>query len=267
MTGIFPNEVEENTDLTTLAALFGLAANSGLGGISPDLVAGLQLWLKVDALTPVADSTPVATWTDSSGLGKNAVQAVAANMPSYLSNQSNGKPALAFDGTDLLGTPAITIDAFTMLAVFKVDVDGGSIIYEHGADTNVTPGHYLVASNNYTMLVNRTQQSGKILSVNWPGTTAYRMTTQMFNRSHTSNTLYLEGALQAVTDGGAPMNDPIGGPATTGILIGARVGPAFGLTGKIAEVILYDSFLDAASRQGVECYLSNKYGLAVVGCP
>lgn len=269
LAGVFPTSDESQTDLTALAALAGsvaATARSGIAGISPDTVSGLQLWLKADALPVVANGSLISNWPDSSGLGNTASQGTAANMPSYQAGQSNGQPALAFDGGDLLITPAIRFNAFTMLAVFRMDVNGNTVIYEHGDDANAFSGHYLVSSNLNTTLVTRDgQRSGKVLSLFWPGTSAYRVSTQTFNLTHASNILYVDGLLQAVTNA-AEVNDPVGGAPSVPMHIGSRVGPTLGMNGKIAEIILYNSVLNDATRAGVECYLSNKYGLSLSAC-
>jgi hypothetical protein len=67
---------------------------------TPADVTGLRLWLKADAITGLSDGAGIATWSDSSGLGNDAVMAVGGFQPTYQTNEVNGLPCARFDGTD-----------------------------------------------------------------------------------------------------------------------------------------------------------------------
>jgi hypothetical protein len=111
---------------------------------APPPVASLRL--KADSLA-LADGAPVAAWNDSSGNGCNAVQAVVANQPTFKTNIQNGKPAVLFNGANLLAiTPALAAPLqssnWTVFAVVKPigTITDGSIFSEDynldGAPTN-----------------------------------------------------------------------------------------------------------------------------------
>ncbi|MCE9599511.1 MAG: hypothetical protein K8S54_16230, partial [Spirochaetia bacterium] len=80
--------------------LFGLRSNP-VQAISPDSVTGLVLWLKATDLVQ-ADSTPVSSWPDASGLAHTFTQGTVARQPIYIANGVNGLPVVRFSPA---GTP------------------------------------------------------------------------------------------------------------------------------------------------------------------
>jgi len=104
------------------------------GGFTPRSIPGLKLWLSGDRSQMYDDSagTIPADFNDSSGKiddlsgnGHHATQGTTANQPTLLANQSNGKPALDFNGTNNL--LVVTDNAifrtvpFMHVARFKMD--------------------------------------------------------------------------------------------------------------------------------------------------
>jgi autotransporter-associated beta strand protein len=63
---------------------------------APDQIDGLVTWLRADAAS-FAHGSPVATWTDSSGLDNHATQPLASQRPTFTTDAINGLPALSFD--------------------------------------------------------------------------------------------------------------------------------------------------------------------------
>src|SRR5688572_5561243 len=80
---------------------------AGIAPNDPSISASLKRWFKADAITGLADSDPVTTWTDSSGTA-NVTQATAAKKPTYRTNVINSLPVVRFDGTDDLLTGLTT---------------------------------------------------------------------------------------------------------------------------------------------------------------
>lgn len=65
------------------------------------LGSSLALWLDAaDASTITLNGSTVSQWSDKSGKARHALQAVAANQPTYAATGLNGKPVLTFDGTN-----------------------------------------------------------------------------------------------------------------------------------------------------------------------
>lgn len=81
---------------------------------TPNEISGLQLWLKADAITGLADLDPVTQWDDSSGLANHATQASGLIQPVYRTNIVNGLPVVRFDGAgDRLGLTTAGFKAIT----------------------------------------------------------------------------------------------------------------------------------------------------------
>lgn len=83
-----------------------ITGGTGPGGIGTnDGTSSLKLWLKADTIAQ-SDSTPVASWTDSSGAGNNVTSSGSAQ-PLYKTSLINTRPGVQFDGVnDVLQTVA-----------------------------------------------------------------------------------------------------------------------------------------------------------------
>jgi hypothetical protein len=83
-----------------------VTGGTGPGGIGlTNGSSSLKLWLKSDTIAQ-ADSTPVASWTDSSGAG-NHVTSTGTAQPLYKTSLINTRPGVQFDGVnDVLQTAA-----------------------------------------------------------------------------------------------------------------------------------------------------------------
>src|SRR5687767_7057806 len=94
---------------------------SGSGGtpaFDPSTIAGLQLWLKADAITGLSDADPVTTWEDSHTSNHDATQATGAAKPIYKTGIVNGKPVVRFDGVDdFLGLTSLPAGAAKTLII------------------------------------------------------------------------------------------------------------------------------------------------------
>src|SRR6185437_5914854 len=94
---------------------------------SPQFIPGKSLWLKADALV-ANDGDPIADWPDSSGVGFDAVQANANQVPVFHAGAVNGEPAVTFDGVDdtLITDPCFSLFAdaagsLTIVTVFQAN--------------------------------------------------------------------------------------------------------------------------------------------------
>ena len=215
-------------------------------GFLPSDIPGLVLWLKADSLA-LADGDAVTTWTDSSGLGNNATQAVVDNKPLYKVNIINGKPVVRYDGIDdLLDVTTLAINQPDTIFI-AVDLDV------------VTGGHHFFdTSGGARQLINGAgwgMYAGTPLDgVGAPDTNPYILSA-VFNG--VSSALYANGTLKVSGDAGANgLSGNIHICAGTG---GADVA----IDGDVSEVIIYSSALSDANRMKVEDYLSAKWGIAV----
>src|SRR5438876_259992 len=87
--------------------------------------AGLQLWLKADAITGFSDGTSLTSWPDSSGNGNTAAQSTVSLQPVYRVNVINGQPAVNFTANTkrMPLTSPITTTAYTAVAMYTATAE------------------------------------------------------------------------------------------------------------------------------------------------
>lgn len=219
------------------------------------------LWLSADVgtYTDTSRTTPtinagdlVRGWTDRSGTGNHATQPqspATTHIATYQTNVINGKPVVRFDGDDALthgwnnGTNPCT--------VFVVgNRNGGAASYQSFIIS--TSGLFLarsIASANWGAYFNVDLASS--YSVNG----AFKICTTVV-RAYNDIDLVTNGTKENKTSG-------TGWYSSTERVVGATaVGSgAQGVTGDIAEIIVYGSALSDTNRAKVETYLSTKYNL------
>jgi|GEM_PF-928572 prepilin-type N-terminal cleavage/methylation domain-containing protein len=211
---------------------------------SPTELPGLLLWLKADSLfSSLVDGDLVTTWSDSSGNNNHATGS-GTGRPTYQTAELNSWPTVQFDGSnDVLNFTTALSNIRT--AVFVIRYTSGYLIYApilghaslydwHGAPI----GGNIVWTSYASAYVQ--------------GATAYNNGTAMAGNAVPRNT----GSFQVVEF------------LTTGNVNAGRLGNDRGgswFKGDYAEVILYDNVLDASSRNKIETYIHEKYGLAISG--
>jgi hypothetical protein len=233
---------------------------------SPADISGLELWLKADAITGLADGAAVASWLDSSGNARHAVQATGALKPLYKVNIINGLPVVRFN-SDILSTPTIDLtgtNAVTLFAVFTAAAGSDDIVVEFSDNYNsVTDGFILYRATAGDAVV--AAAIGNIASSQW--TTAAGVTTTPACVSAVYNK-----SLPITQEVRAWVNGVLGGSevfyaentnnfGNRALHLGSRLGGSAPLDGDLAEIILYSSALSDANRQAVEAYLIAKYAL------
>ncbi len=257
-----------------------LNAQTGPGGIGnsdgSDGHPELLLWLNSDSLA-YSDNDNVEFWTDISGNGHDLQQTLTVKQPEYFLNAINGRPAVAFDGTDDFlvdedGDSYINgLNAFTLFTVIESNVtntDAGffdtedpdsnddvlTVRYDKdgfsGGGTNVvkvglrtTLGDIQIESSSGVQSI-----TPQLLSLSW--------------KSGSSMQLFVDGKSDALSADGGVKNGLLSGAQK--VLLGK--GPKDGSSawnGNIAEVILFASNLSAASRVIVENYINARYGIVI----
>lgn len=228
---------------------------------SPRNLPGLQLWLRAQDITGIANGGAVTTWSDRSGNGNNVTQGTAAARPTWQRNVQNGKAAVRFDQTDdqLEGT-TLGLSAVTVFAVAQV-VDNTAfktIVSDWGAD----------GSELWLMDVSDTEQP-RFLSTP-DGATASRVIS-------TDPTVRSGAVLVTATHPGATGNQvlrtnrgQVDSDAVTDLFTGGtptlRVGSGNNVSrwnDDICEILVYNRVLSAGEIVRVEAYLNRYYGLSV----
>lgn len=240
------------------AAVF---AASGVAPIQPDAIAGLQLWLKADAITGLINADPVTTWLDSSSAANDVTQATAAKKPTYRTSVINGLPIVRFDGVDdVLGRLSavitgaewsyFTVTQSTTMATtaFKV---GDNAVDDLGSNNGFR--YSPDGTNRIAFMEGIGGSSDGATTTNW----------EIISVTRTATGPLLE---MWVNGGSVTLSNSAPGYvlATTRTLVGGQTTlPSQPWIGDIAEIIIYDSRLSAGNRDGVEVYLGNKYGIVV----
>ena len=221
-----------------------------------ELTGSLSLWLDAeDTASITLNGATVSQWSDKSGNGRNAVQATAANQPTYNVTGINSKPALTFDGiNDLLKTtlsvgisganprtllyvyfdpgtsrgPMIQMGSSNSMQAFGRDISAGGLLYHWSIDLPMAPPS--AGTSNIEVL----QSTGAV-------STGFLNGTQTAQGNFALNTT----------------NNPIS--------IGGRNSPEFSFAVYAAvnfgEIILTASVLSTDVRQRLEGYLAWKWGL------
>ena len=227
-------------------------------GLSPLLVpftpSGLRLWLRADVGVQADAAGYVSTWSDLSGLRKDAAQTDPAARPRLVSNAANGKPVVRFDGVaNRLDLPAFMAGAAAGELFVIVKVPGFANRYDglwalggsDGALTELRDG-----IKTFTEDFGRSTREPTGAPVVAP--TDYIV--YNISADATTWTLRLNGTVQsAVAQSGlAFSSNPVLG----------RGAANYYLQGDIAEVVAYDRVLGSVERTALQSYLGSKYGIA-----
>jgi hypothetical protein len=216
-------------------------------GFNPDSIAGLQVWLKADAIV-AADGSSVTTWDDSSSANHDFTQGTAGSRPTYQTNELNGLPVVRFDGTDdsMLGgdLSASFPSAATLFTVYTTR-DTEYSVYDH--ETNDGFWREGTTGNGYFRCFRSARINGYPATM--PATGSHQFT--LLSSAATYNA-WLDGA-----DKGAQAAAYMAG---AGHIIGLNGGSGYSDI-DIAEVLVYNSALSAPNRALVETYLNDKWGL------
>lgn len=244
--------------VVTRAPLFGVI---GPRSLTPPLT-NLSLWLKADALA-LSDGDLVASWTDSSGNNNHAVQATAANKPTYYTNAISDKPAVWFDGANASGpnkdflSLTSNITASGNLTVFVVwrrgNIESDGALFGGAANDGLSVAVKTGASEGVIRIANSGSTTFDDGDTAWPNG---GWTCTSFTKSSTTYTQRLNFAANGnSTTAGTP------GVIST---IGAFAAPDTYWEGYIAEILIYSAVLSGADITTVESYLIAKYN-GVIG--
>lgn len=266
------------SEYTFSVQLKALSASESAGSGSflyPAFVPNLKLWLKGDNETLAATKTDedfVGGWYDDSGLGNDAVQANGSLQPRYRTNIVNGYPVIRYvSGQGPLQTPVIFNPATNGMTMFFVVRRFGA--WRHTATffsfATIPPTGTQANDNSI-------RDSGDGFYCTDQGFIGWNLTTAAVECSNgvivTPSNTWAVGCL-AMTSGLSmtPYQNGTEGTSWTPLasinynnsLIVGTGGNGGTLNADIAEVVLYDGVLNAATRNGLTRYLGQKYGITV----
>jgi prepilin-type N-terminal cleavage/methylation domain-containing protein len=214
-----------------------------------------------------ADLDPIGRWNNINPnilpLARNhAIQTNDAKQPQYIRKGMNGLPALKFDGTDdffsFNGDFLVGSD-YTIFVVEARDLQISGINCFVGGDSSVGYSRlvlgYRSSNSNLSDIVHIHWQSDldKFLN-NLPTNVMHSF---IFNKV-VGKIIYTNGG-SALINGAGNQKQPLVSYANPYI---SRSGSIF-YKGAIAEIIFYSRALTNQERQGVEAYLSKKWGIKI----
>ncbi|MBL7946681.1 MAG: hypothetical protein JNN32_11520 [Flavobacteriales bacterium] len=250
--------------LTTLLAVTTAMAQAGPGGVGSS--ASNVLWL--DANTGVVHSSnAVSQWSDRSGNANHALLpgSIPLARPTRVPGAVNGYPALGFDGTDdqLWVTDNATVDltAWHFFLVLKADVQKDYNAWMvKGNDGNENYEMLSYSDGNIhapTFYTNGTRTFPSSLG-GQVSTTAFNIFEYSYNAAQ-GRDIYRNGSSIHTDDENLT-------PQTNNfpLYIGNERGTSGRvISGDIAEVVAYNTRLNAAQRLIVNNYLAAKYGITL----
>ncbi len=223
----------------------------------PQVGSHLSLWLRGD-IGAITNGSNVTAWLDQSGNNNNAL---AVNNPLFAPNTVNGLPSINFNGSN---------NYFTLPAGFETS-NGCSIFVVTMPGSVTTSGENLInlgnnPSNDVAISLNSNLTTNFYI---YQGTTAQYITTpntfsqagfnviEAHQNGSSTGYIYINGneysstlsAPQLVTRS----NNYIGANSPGGLFF----------NGKIAEILVYNTYLTTDQRQSVESYLNSKYNFNI----
>jgi len=213
-----------------------------------------------------ADLDPIGRWNNINpnilpSARNHATQATSTNQPQYIRNGINGLPALKFDGTN---------DFFSYNGDFLVGSDYTIFVVE-ARTSNKIMNLFLSGSSNLSnsnlhlgyrsdILITQAHFSNDINKAVSKFTSAIpRMHSFVFSKSN-GKAIYTNGG-----DGSFNASQTLPLASYPGSAIGNFLwsGASYYYQGSIAEIIFYTRALTDQERQGVETYLSKKWGIKI----
>ena len=204
----------------------------------PD-IAGLQLWLKADAIIGLNDGDAISTWADSSGNAYDFTQ-TGDSRPLYKTGIQNGKPGVLFDGTNDFMDMGSAVTVGTVFVVTEYDGAGNFPTYNGVLTETGSSVFYVIGRINTTTFL-ASGSSTPNMRVNGVATVEFAPITDT----------------KVVTAWDTT-------PASIATLrLGKDRNNSRYWKGHIHELIIYDTNLSTANKEAVEAYLASKYGITL----
>ena len=217
----------------------------------------------------------VTSWKSLEGNSYDFSQTTASKQPTYLASSSIGsKPALSFDGGDLLVHSAASLvsTAGTLFIVARMSSTGGGFPVMFSSSDEATGNYFCTfysygnATHNRMGFSQRNNDTEDALR----GSTVTAINTNYifgYSTNGTTTAMELNGTTQTVSPfGGGNNGDWLGDTDNRdNTVVGCRkiTGEFNFFLGQVAEVIAYSSDLSDGDKTTVRDYLSDRYSIAV----
>ena len=230
---------------------------------TPTQIAGLQMWLDAaDSNSINSTGSAVSVWSDKSGNNRN----LSGSGPLY--QYYGGYPNINVNGAqNFLWSGSVNLQSVTAYIVLSYQNRTTDVApFQAGNDSNDINGFIFFAFNNSgiplgTVVATTSVYSNGDYSNFLSGTYPQSTTTELIPITIVEITISAQNAVKLFMNGALNAQNSFNttrGTNLTRIQIGGRY---WAFTGRIYEVILYNSVLAEAPRQQVEGYLAWKWGL------
>jgi hypothetical protein len=212
---------------------------------SPRQIPGLGLWLDAADSSTVTGTTPITGWTDKSGNGRTVT---ITSGPTYGTTSQGGNRTMVFNNNTITTSIASAVGTgdFTLIAVW----------YQSSAGTNTVLSLGTVASSSQSLGFSGNKynfyQFGDVNESAYSASTP-SWVVQIGTRIGSVKKVYING------NGGTTPSSTSYDVSVTTVTIGK--GDNFAISGEIGEIMIYTGTMSDTSRQSLESYLSQKWGL------
>jgi hypothetical protein len=254
----------------------GIFASQISGHLGPP-VSGYKLWLDSSDTTYITQSGgAVSQWTDKSANSYVFTQATSAYKPTSGATTQNSLNVLTFDGGDSLQSTAAastwtflhSADATIFMSYALSTLDYG-VILDTNTGTSSAVGFAWQGNAPYNPQWVVTQgSSGQFVAENKAGNNAINANfTYLTQISQPTNATAANRSDWRVKQGSAIKNNTFTNTRSTSapaqsLRIGDyAAGGGYGLSGKLGEIIIYDSVLSAGDILSTQQYLAAKWGV------
>lgn len=233
---------------------------------TPAELPNLALWLDAaDSSTITLNGSTVSQWSDKSGNARHAVQATAANQPTYVTKGLNGRSIVSFDGSnDALSTNAYTSsNQVGWYAVMRLNAVGHypMLLSKYQLSPSINGIEFRgVETTGFPSITGAANNAGAgVLS---PPSVPVSNSTSLVNRFSIlfglnnvgTSTLHQDGVLidtktLSFTNASLPL------------VIGSRQGATNFMNGLVCEVVETSGVTGALTRERIEGYLAWKWAL------
>jgi len=219
--------------------------------------ANLKLHLKADSGTSTTvEGETVTGWTDASGNGNNITQ--MTGQVQYEKYVVYGKPAIKLNGNHNINLPSAS-----QLGISNSNYEMFIVASTTNSTTNYILGGSSVGDFDFDIVTDsRTGfYSGNTrLDING----AFSV-----NGFHILNGAVTDSSMTFSVDGGEPaiQSGSQKSYSTGNLRLGGRGDGSYGMTGYIAEVIIYNRSLSSEEKSQVQTYLNGKYGFGQTPLP
>ncbi len=216
----------------------------------PDNVDNLAVWLRADKGITKGFSDMISQWDFENGTFRgvsNVAQSTGANQPTHVISDVNynGQSVVSFDGNDFLDGIAFSSVIAQPTTIFIVGNFGGIneafLDATGGANRNV-----VFTSANFSI------NAGATLAGSANNTNV-----------HIFECIFNGGGSELILDGTSDVAGNAGANSLGSLRIGQNSAGALSLTGKVAEITIYDALASAADRLRIRTYLSARYNITI----